>query len=150
MPNDLPILNQVRIPQPCPVSWDEMTGDDRSRHCSQCDTSVVNLSNMTAAEAAAFLQEHRGRCVRVIRKPDGSIVTWPEPGKRRRFVRRLIAGLLVPMLLVLPGCSRENQTPAFADWLGVEQPEPELGEMTGEMTEVGYEEPMPFDMPDTP
>jgi TonB family protein len=47
----LPILN-VRL-QACPESWQQMTPTARGRHCSACDTEVIDFTRHTAAELEA-------------------------------------------------------------------------------------------------
>jgi hypothetical protein len=72
----LPILDNIRVASPCTASWDEMTGDERTRHCHKCDKQVYNLSDMTRAEAEALLLEKQGKlCARYYRRSDGTIMT---------------------------------------------------------------------------
>ena len=40
-------LENIRVAAPCPVSWDSMKGDDRSRACEQCGLNVYNISGLT-------------------------------------------------------------------------------------------------------
>ncbi|HUJ59529.1 MAG TPA: hypothetical protein VLX92_13580 [Kofleriaceae bacterium] len=89
----LPILDNIKVAAPCTAPWDEMTGDDRVRHCGQCKLDVFNLSAMTRDEAEALLRETTGRlCVRYFRRHDGTIITADCPvGTRRRRKRRVIA-----------------------------------------------------------
>lgn len=74
----LPLLSQVRIASPCSARWEDMTGDERTRRCAQCDLDVHNLSAMTADEAETFLREKVGTgrvCARMFRRADGTILT---------------------------------------------------------------------------
>ncbi|RYE83639.1 MAG: hypothetical protein EOO75_19090, partial [Myxococcales bacterium] len=69
----LPLLT---IAAPCPEDWSAMAGDDRSRHCDRCQTSVVDLSALSADEARRTLDHpDRPACVRYLRAPDGAIIT---------------------------------------------------------------------------
>jgi hypothetical protein len=71
-----PKLDLIQIASPCHVSWDEMAGDERQRHCSQCNLNVYNLSEMSREEAEAFLAEREGRaCVGLYRRADGTVIT---------------------------------------------------------------------------
>ncbi len=96
-------LDTIRIASPCPANWDEMTGDDRSRFCGQCELNVYNLSDMTRNEAEGFLSEKEGRvCVRYHQREDGSIITKDCPvglqikhRKRLHFVRKGIAASIM-------------------------------------------------------
>lgn len=51
----LPLLDRARIASPCPVRWEEMVGDERTRFCARCSKTVYNLSEMTRLEAEALL-----------------------------------------------------------------------------------------------
>jgi hypothetical protein len=53
-----------------------MEGDDKVRHCDQCDQRVYNLSNMSRVEAEELIQKREGKmCVQFYRRPDGTVVT---------------------------------------------------------------------------
>jgi len=53
-----------------------MTGDARSRSCSQCRLRVYNLSAMTTMEAEQLIEEKEGRlCVRFYRRADRTVIT---------------------------------------------------------------------------
>lgn len=54
-------LSNIRLASPCSANWDEMFGDDRKRHCGQCDRNVYNLSNMTRYEVESLLINSEGR-----------------------------------------------------------------------------------------
>ena len=69
-------LDKIKIASPCAANWDEMIGDNRARHCSECRLNVYNLSEMTKREAENFLLEAEGRvCLRVYRRLDGTVIT---------------------------------------------------------------------------
>src|SRR5579872_532859 len=87
----LDILQQVRIASPCPMSWETMSGDDRVRHCGECNLNVYNFSAMTRSEVEALLQKREGRiCGRIFRRADGSIMTKDCPRGVRAATRRLL------------------------------------------------------------
>src|SRR5262245_8533744 len=103
------LLSQVRIPNPCPVPWSDMTGDERVRFCSQCGRHVYHLAHMTAEDGARLLAA-RGDdlCVQIARRRDGTVVTADAPGPATpasRFARWL--HVLAPIwagILLLTGC----------------------------------------------
>ena len=85
-------LNNIKIASPCSANWDEMYGDDRQRHCSDCKLSVYNLSDMTQTEAENFLINAEGRiCIKFYRRTDGTILTKDCPvgwqGLKKRVSR---------------------------------------------------------------
>lgn len=83
-------LDNIRIASPCPANWDEMTGDERRRFCSQCNLNVYNLSEMTRAEAENFLLASEARvCVRFYRRRDGTILMQDCPVGWQALKRRI-------------------------------------------------------------
>ncbi|MCE9562269.1 MAG: hypothetical protein K8U57_09465 [Planctomycetes bacterium] len=69
-------LDMIEVPIPCTVPWDSMRGNDRVRHCGQCKQHVYLLSEMSKEEAEDLIRQKEGKlCVRVYRRPDGSVVT---------------------------------------------------------------------------
>jgi hypothetical protein len=71
----LPVLDNIKVATPCTADWNQMTGDDRVRHCGQCQKNVYNLSGMMRDEAEALLRERNGDlCVRYYQRQDGTIL----------------------------------------------------------------------------
>jgi len=103
----LPVLTSIRVASPCPADWDGMAGDDRIRHCGQCDMNVYNLSDMTRAEAEALVTKAEGRlCIRYYQRKDGTVLTRDCPTGvriRRRRRRGLMAGLAASLSMVAGG-----------------------------------------------
>ena len=72
----LMMLEDVRIASPCPASWDEMLGNDRTRFCTGCEKNVYDISNMTRDEAEELISANEGDlCVRFFQRADGTIMT---------------------------------------------------------------------------
>ena len=102
-------LDRVRIPEPCTVGWENMTGDDLIRHCAQCNKQVYNLSAMTRRRAEAIVATSRGGlCARIVKQPDGSVQTADDllialtspPPARVRYTAS-VAGAVVSALLTI-------------------------------------------------
>jgi hypothetical protein len=96
----LPLLDRVVIKTPCKQSWAAMAGDDRKRFCGQCQKHVYDLSAMTAAEAEALLAgagAGAAPCVKLYRRPDGTVLTsdCPDGARRRQRTRLTVAGLAI-------------------------------------------------------
>jgi hypothetical protein len=92
------ILKSIRIASPCPVDWNSMAGDERTRFCGQCRKNVHNISQMTEADAVALLTQAAGSvCVQIYRRADGTVLTADCPvglrEKARRLRRRTIAAV---------------------------------------------------------
>ncbi len=95
-------VDQIEIQSPCTVAWDEMRpagGDGRVRFCGQCRQNVYNVEAMSRGEARRLIAMREGRvCVRILRRPDGTVVTadcWARlrAARRRGFLPFL--GMLV-------------------------------------------------------
>src|SRR3954469_2348861 len=81
-------LDQLTIATPCDVSWDTLAGDGAVRHCGKCRQNVYDLSGFSRIEALQLLEMKEGRlCLRLHRRPDGTIVTadcWARVRAARR------------------------------------------------------------------
>jgi hypothetical protein len=77
MANANPVtLPVIAIDEPCPASWDDMTGDARERFCTHCNRHVHDLSEMTSGEVADLLCRSAGNlCARFERAADGAVKT---------------------------------------------------------------------------
>lgn len=101
----LPVLSRVRIASPCTADWNKMTGDDRVRHCAQCDLDVFNLAELTTAEVEALIVAHTGRrlCGRIYQRADGTMLTQDCPvglERIRRGLIRVVAGVAAALVMV--------------------------------------------------
>lgn len=108
-------LDEIDIAALCKVDWDSMAGDERVRHCAQCQLNVYNLSAMDRAEAEAFVAENSGEaCVRLYRRHDGTVLTADCPVGLRylRWYRRALLAVAVLLTLVgLGGLARMIEGP---------------------------------------
>src|SRR5262245_62667581 len=79
------LLDSITIPVPCPVSWDEMQGDDRTRFCDRCNQNVHDVSELTRDEAVQLVTggEHPP-CLRLYRRQDGRVMTADCTTRRER------------------------------------------------------------------
>ena len=95
-------VDQIEIQSPCTISWDEMRpagGDGRVRFCGQCRQNVYNVEMMSRGEARRLIAVREGRtCVRILRRPDGTVVTadcWARLRAARRRGFLPFVGMLV-------------------------------------------------------
>jgi hypothetical protein len=103
-------------------------GDERTRHCGQCNLAVHNISAMTRPEAEAFLARHfdgdkniRGRlCAQFYRRADGTILTADCPvglaavrARARRTAARAAAAIGLTTLVAW-AAARESRSAQFA------------------------------------
>ena len=96
-------LNNIRIASPCPTAWSKMVGDERVRHCSECNLNVYNLSAMTEREVKDLIEANRGQrlCARFFQRADGTVLTQDCPWGWRAMQRRIarIAGVALSFLM---------------------------------------------------
>ena len=79
-------LNTIKIATPCKADWEKMEGDDRVRHCQQCNLNVFNISEMSQKEAHELIQNKTGRlCIQMYRRKDGTVITNDCPVGLRRL-----------------------------------------------------------------
>lgn len=135
----LPLLERARVASPCNVSWDDMVGSDRIRHCGKCDKNVYNVAFMTRDEAEALLREAEGRvCMRLYRRADGTVLTSDCPvGAQRKRRRQVMAALAIGGSLAAGALYAAKDTDAvhqLATGMGidVDTDEPMMGEMVVE------------------
>jgi hypothetical protein len=114
MRQSLDVLRHIQIASPCSVPWDSMVGDNRSRHCAECDLTVHNFAAMTTVEVLTLIHSTDGRlCGRLYRRADGTILTSDCPvGLRLRMKRAwrrataYAASMLAAILTI--GCARSD------------------------------------------
>ena len=96
-------LSNLRIASPCPADWEKMVGDERVRHCAECNLNVYNLSAMTKRHIQELLGGNQGRrlCLRLYRRADGTVVTQDCPWSLRALRRRAsrVASAIVSLVL---------------------------------------------------
>ncbi len=86
----LDALDGLTIPTACPVPWDSMRGDDRTRFCGQCSQNVHDVSSLTRAEALRLVAAGpEVPCLRLYRRQDGRVMTSDCATKRERAWRWL-------------------------------------------------------------
>jgi hypothetical protein len=106
-------LNNLRIASPCPADWEKMVGDDRVRHCSECNLNVYNLSAMTKRQVQELIQDSRGKrlCTRFYRRADGTVLTqdcpWSVHALKRR-ASRFAAAIMAAMMSISVAFGKNN------------------------------------------
>jgi hypothetical protein len=106
-------INSLRIASPCPVGWETMKGDERTRHCGLCSLNVYNFSEMTGAEVETLVRRSEGRvCARMFRRSDGKVITRDCPvglaAYRKRVSRFAGAALAMVIGLFSAGYGQSN------------------------------------------
>lgn len=107
-------LDVLKIDDPCPASFADMSGIGAVRYCKLCHENVYDLSQMTKREAEDLIFEAEGRiCVQFYQRADGTVVTKDCAPVRfaaaRRAARRSLAlatavvGALLTFVVTLAG-----------------------------------------------
>jgi hypothetical protein len=111
------MLNNIRVASPCSADWEQMSGDNRIRHCHACNLNVYNFSEFSEAEIRELLANREERlCGRLFQRHDGTVITQNCPVGLKRVVRRVsrIAGailsLVIPSIGAAPAAVAQSYT----------------------------------------
>jgi hypothetical protein len=113
-------LSNLQIASPCPADWNKMVGDERVRHCSECNLKVYNLSAMTQRQIQELIAGSRGKrlCARFYRRADGTVLTQDCPWSLRaltRKVSRVAAAVLTAIMGVTVAMAQNKPRPATCE-----------------------------------
>jgi len=136
----LPVLplEAIRIASPCDVPWSAMQGDDRQRHCGQCDRAVYDLSSLSRDDAEALVGARAASgerlCVTFFVRRDGTVLTADCPVGLAAVRRRLAwiaagVGALLAVAAGVIGLRRGTDDGRARGWFS---PRP-VGRVMGEM-----------------
>jgi Carboxypeptidase regulatory-like domain len=108
-------LADIRIASPCPADWEKMIGDERVRHCSECNLNVYDLSAMKEHEIRQLIAANQGRrlCSRFYRRADGMILTQDCPWSLRMMARKAcrIASAVLTALMSVTVAAAKTKSP---------------------------------------
>src|SRR3954469_14049509 len=97
----LDAVDRIEFKTPCAVLWSTMRGDERVRHCDRCRKDVYNIAALTRPEALRLVTKKQGgRCVRIYRRPDGTVVTADCWSRLRAARKRGIVPWLATLAVV--------------------------------------------------
>ncbi len=116
-----------------------MTGDERVRHCPECNRNVYNFSAMSGVEIERLLIAAEGRvCGRWYRRADGTVLTQDCPvGFRRRLKKvSLIAGTALSALLGAAAATAETPGQAPGSLVTINNPQKDVGEIAIEVVDT--------------
>ncbi len=110
----LDVLDSITIPVSCPVPWDDMRGDHRTRFCATCRQNVHDVSELTRAEAVQLVTGGgKLPCLRIYRRTDGRVITADCAPRRERawkWLNQRSAGAAALFALVfMGGCSTSGK-----------------------------------------
>lgn len=115
-------LDSIRIATPCDAAWDDMTGDDRVRHCTACALNVYNVAELTRDEIRSLFARTEGRvCLRLHQRADGTLITRDCPNALEALRRRVsragaaAAAALLSFAGLATGCATRPATAKQSD-----------------------------------
>lgn len=83
-------VNKLSVAKPCSMSWENMSGDEKTRLCNACDMNIYNLSEMTSHEITSLIQNREGRlCGRIYKRTDGTVMTKDCPVGLRAYRKKI-------------------------------------------------------------
>jgi hypothetical protein len=95
---------ELRIASPCTEKWEEMSGDERARHCAKCKLNVFNIKELTELEVRALLSAKSGRvCGRVYRRADGTVLTKDCPTGLKLVRKKALMALAMTASMLVAG-----------------------------------------------
>jgi hypothetical protein len=103
------MARDFRIASPCTADWNRMAGDDRVRHCAECNRNVYNFAELTHAEIDDLVATREGRlCARLYRRADGTMITKDCPVGFQMKVRRIsrITGAALSAAMTVPASAQ--------------------------------------------
>lgn len=70
-------LDSAHVDVPCKVPWDSMLAlaDEAVRWCTKCKSNVYDVASMTREHAEQVLRDDAPSCMRLFRRPDGTVLT---------------------------------------------------------------------------
>lgn len=99
-------LHRLRVDSPCPSSWEGMQGDERRRHCLQCDKPVYDFAQLTPREISGVIEACQGElCARLTRDGQGGLVTLAPPAAAVPLVSRRVSPLVTAAVAAVLGLS---------------------------------------------
>jgi hypothetical protein len=103
------VLSQFTIPTPCPMDWDRMPGDDRTRFCEACGKHVYNLSAMRPEErdslTAKALSGDDELCGRLDHRPDGKLFASDDPPAHPGVATAAAQYTIRSLMMVIAACA---------------------------------------------
>lgn len=103
----------LSIPEPCHENWNEMTPQEKGRHCNVCAKTVVDFTRKTDREIAKTVKSERNLCGRFKKKQLERPISLPR--KRDAFFEMIppsyAATLLLPIAVMSTQHINAQQTP---------------------------------------
>ena len=86
---------KISIPEPCSEKWDEMTPNEKGRHCDSCSKTVVDFRSKTDKEIQNYFTNHKNVCGRFNNWQLDRDLATPKIKKQSPFLMRAAASTLI-------------------------------------------------------
>src|SRR3984957_7253650 len=107
---------KLSIPAPCTENWDNMTPNERGRHCASCDKTVIDFSLYTDKQLVEFFNKTANKvCGRLSNWQLERQVVYAEPVKRSFFSKLFFGTALASGIASTTVAQSKTIPPATAD-----------------------------------
>ncbi len=114
---------QLSIPKPCTENWENMSTNERGRHCTNCNKTVIDFSLYSDKQLIEFFSKATGKiCGRINNYQLQKQLVYVEP--KNSFLYKVLFGTAISLGLV--GSANANYNPNTKPL--IEQHYPELKE----------------------
>jgi hypothetical protein len=98
----------LSIPTPCTENWENMNPNERGRHCTSCNKTVIDFSLFTDKQLIEFLNRTTGKiCGHISSRQLNRELVYIEP--RNHFPNKLLLG--TALTLSIAGSANANYNP---------------------------------------
>jgi hypothetical protein len=99
---------QLSIPTPCTENWENMTQNEKGRHCANCNKTVIDFSLFTDKQLIEFLNKTTGKiCGHISSWQLNRELVYVEP--RNHFLYKLLFG--TALTFGIAGSANANYNP---------------------------------------
>lgn len=112
---------QLSIPQPCSENWDNMPPNERGRHCSNCNKTVIDFSLFTDKQLIDFFHKTKENiCGRFTSFQLQRQMVYVEP--QHHFLSKVLLGTALTLGFVgsANGNYNPNQKPLVEQYMGID------------------------------
>jgi hypothetical protein len=100
----------LSVPEPCTENWDNMTPNERGRHCASCDKTVIDFSLFSDKQLIEFFSKATDKiCGRIPKFQLERQIIFSEPPKHP-FFNKLLFGTALAAGLTINAAAQQNDT----------------------------------------
>jgi len=136
----------LNVPKPCTEGWDNMTSDDKGRHCTSCNKTVIDFTLYTDKELADFFKKISGNvCGRINNYQVNRSILITEQPNRSIFHRLFFSTALASWLGITSTASAQVYvSPNQSEQTDVKQQNGSGKYLKGILTDSNTNQALPF------